>query len=169
MDTTTHIRTTKKTYYGAIVLSFLFILFESYRNNKSLLETISSTIGIIAIAVVLYSLYKIFFGKGKIILTQSEFKVQGYSWTNWDDLISVYPFVEQDFENGPKNYIHFRLKDGTDLSVRSEYLEMTFEQVSELVTQYKTNYQNKNNSTAHNIGCLLRNSHFVYKDICFCL
>lgn len=152
METTTHIRTTKRTYYGAIVLSFLFILFESYRNNKSLFETISSTIGIITIAVVVYSLYKIFFGKGKIILTQSEFKVQGYSWTNWDDLISVYPLVEQDSENGPKNYIHFRLKDGKDLSVRSEYLEMTFEQVSELVNQYKTNNQNKNNSTAHNIG-----------------
>ena len=142
MDTTTHIRTTKKTYFGAIVLSILFVLFESYRSNKPMLETVTSTIGIIGIAVVLYSLYKILFGKGKIILTDSEFKVQGYSWTNWDDLISLYPFVEQDSENGPKNYIHFRLKNGTDLSVRSEYLEMTFEQIAELVTQYKTHYQN---------------------------
>lgn len=142
MDSTTHIRTTRKTYFGAIILSVLFVLFESYRSNKTMFETVTSTIGIIAIVVVLYSLYKILFGKGKIILTESEFKVQGYSWTNWDDLISLYPFVEQDSENGPKNYIHFRLKDGTDLSVRSEYLEMNFEQIAELVNQYKTDYQN---------------------------
>ena len=142
MYTTTHIRTTKKTYFGAIILSILFVLFESYRSSKSMLETVTSTIGIITIAVVLYSTYKIFFGKGKIILKESGFQVQGYSWTNWDDLISLYPFVEQDSENGPKHYIHFRLKDGTDLSVRSEYLEITFEQVVELVNQYKNDYQN---------------------------
>jgi hypothetical protein len=76
-------------------------------------------------------------------LTESEFKVQGYKWTNWEDLNSVYPFVEQDLENGQRHYIHFRLMDGTDLSVRSEYLEMTSEEIAELVNQYKTNYQNK--------------------------
>jgi hypothetical protein len=143
MDTTTHIRNTRRTYFGAIILSILFVLFESYRSSKSILETVTSTIGIVAIALVLYSVYKIFLGKGKIILTESEFKVQGYSWTNWDDLISLYPFVEQDSENGSKNYIHFRLKDGTEYSVRSEYLEMTIEQIAELVNQYKTDYQNK--------------------------
>lgn len=143
MESITHIRTTKKTYYGAIVLSILFILYDAYSNNKSLLETVSGTIGIIAIAVVLFSLYIIFFGKGKIILTESEFKVQGYKWTNWEELNSVYPFVEQDLENGPLHYIYFRLMDGTDLEVRSEYLEMTFEEIAELVNQYKTNYQNK--------------------------
>jgi hypothetical protein len=116
MDTTTHIRTTKKTYYGVIILSFLVILNEVINNNKSLSDTASSTLGIIAIVVVLYSLYKIFFGKSKIILTESEFKVRGYNWTNWEDLTSVYPFVEQDSENGPQNYIHFRLTDGTDQS-----------------------------------------------------
>lgn len=141
MDTITHIRTTKKIYYGAIILSILVILFESYPNNKSLLETVSSTIGIIAIAAIIYCLYKIFFGKGKIILTHSEFKIQGYDWKNWEELISVYPFIEQDFENGPRNYIFFRLIDGTDLSVRSEYLEKTFEQIVELVNNYKTDYQ----------------------------
>lgn len=143
MESSTHIRTTRKTYYGAIVLSILFILYDVFGNNKSLSETASGTIGIIAIAVVLFSLYKILFGKGKIILTESEFKVQGYKWTNWDDLTSVYPFVEQDLENGPRHYIHFRLMDGTDISVRSEYLEMTFEQIAELVNQYKTSYQSK--------------------------
>lgn len=142
METTTHIRTTKKTYWGAIILSILFILFVSYRNNKSLPDTATSTTGLIAIAVVLYSLYKIFFGKGKIILTESEFKVSGYNWTNWEDLNSVYPFVEQDSENGSKNYIHFRLTDGTDQSLRSEYLEMTFEEIAELVNKHKTNYLN---------------------------
>jgi hypothetical protein len=142
METTTHIRTTKKTYWGAIILSILFILFESYRNNKSLSDTATSTIGLIAIAIVLYSLYKIFYGKGKIILTESEFKVRGYNWTNWKDLTSVYPFVEQDSENGPQNYIRFRLNDGTDQSVRSEYLEMDFEEIAELVSQYKTDYLN---------------------------
>lgn len=142
MEATTHIRTTKKTYWGAIILSILFILFESYRNNKSLPDTATSTTGLIAIAVVLYSLYKIFFGKGKIILTESEFKVSGYNWTNWEDLNSVYPFVEQDSENGSKNYIHFRLTDGTDQSLRSEYLEMTFEEIAELVNKHKTNYLN---------------------------
>jgi hypothetical protein len=141
MHSTTHIKTSKRTYYGAIILSVLVFLFETYRTNKSLSETASSTIGIIAFAVILYSFYKIFFGKGKIILTESEFKVQGHSWTNWDDLISVYPFVEQDSENGSQNYIRFRLSDGTDFSVRSEYLEMSFEEIAELVNQYKTNYQ----------------------------
>jgi len=103
----------------------------------------SGTIGILAFAAILYSLYKIFFGTGKIILAETQFKVQGHSWTNWEDLISIYPFVEQDSENGVQNYIRFRLTDGTDLSVRSEYLEMTFEEIAELVNQYKTNYQNK--------------------------
>ena len=142
MNITTHIRTTRRVYFGTIIFSILFVLFESYRSSKSILETVTSTIGIVAISIVLYSVYKIFLGKGKIILTDSEFKVKGYSWTNWDDLISLYPFVEQDPENGPKNYIYFRLKDGTDLSVRSEYLEMTFEQITELVNKYKTEYQN---------------------------
>lgn len=142
METTTHIRTTKKTYWGATIVSTLLFLFESYRNNKSLSETATSTIGLIAIAVVLYSLYKILFGKGKIILTESEFKIRGYNWTNWEDLTSVYPFVEQNSENGSQNYIRFRLIDGTDQSVRSEYLEMNFEEIAALVKQYKTNYLN---------------------------
>jgi hypothetical protein len=143
MESIIHIRTTKRTYYGAVVLSILFVLYDVFGNNKSLSEAASGSIGIIAIAVVLFSLYKIFLGKGKIILTESEFKVQGYKWTNWEDLNSVYPFVEQDLENGQRHYIHFRLMDGTDLSVRSEYLEMTSEEIAELVNQYKTNYQNK--------------------------
>jgi amino acid permease len=142
MDRTTHIRSSNKVYYGAIILCILFILYESFANNRALAETATSALGLIAIAAVLYSLYKIFLGKGKIILSESEFKIQGYNWTNWDDLSSLYPFAEQDSENGERHFIKFRLKDGTDLSVRSEYLEMTFEQIAELVNQYRANYSN---------------------------
>ena len=148
METTTHIRTSKKTYYGVIIFAFLLILYESFNNNKTLSQTASSILGIIAVVAVLYSLYKIFFGKGKIILTESEFKVQGYACKNWNDLTSLFPFVEQDSENGPRQFIHFRLMDGTDLSVRSESLEMTFEEIAELVNKYKADYNNKTNSTA---------------------
>lgn len=142
MNTTTHIRTTRRTYIGAIILSALFILSQYYITDKSLWETISGTPGMLAVAVVLYALYKIVFGKGKIIMTETEFKVRGYSWTNWNDLAAVYPFVEQDAENGSQHYIHFRLTDGSDQSLRSEYLDATFEEIAALVNQYKTDYQN---------------------------
>jgi hypothetical protein len=142
MEKTTHIKTSKKSYYGAIILSILFILHQNFTNNEPFSVTASGTLGIIAIAVVLYSFYKIFFGKGKIILSQSEFKIHGYKWVNWDDLASIYPFVEQDSENDERHFIHFRLMDGTDFSVRSEYLEMSFEQIAELISQYRTNYNN---------------------------
>ena len=91
-------------------------------------------------------MYKIFLGKGKIILSESEFKVQGHGWKSWNELVAAYPFIEHDSENGDKHYINFRLVDGTDLSVRSEYLEMTFEQIAELINQYKTNYQTSTNT-----------------------
>jgi len=140
MERTVHIRTFKKVYYGAIILCILFTLDQSVINNQPLSKTVSGPPGIIAILVLLYSIYKIFFGKGKIILSASEFKLQGYNWTHWSDLGAVYPHVEHDLENGERNYIKFRLKDGTDLSIRSEYLEMDFEQISEIINKFRTNY-----------------------------
>jgi hypothetical protein len=140
---TTHIRTTKKNYFGVIILYVLFILSENSSNGKSLSQVLSSTLGIIASTVVLYALYKIFFGKGKIILTESAFKVQGYNWITWDELTSIYPFIEQDSENGERHFINFRLIDGSDISVRSENLVMTFGQIAALVNQYKMKYKNK--------------------------
>ena len=139
----TQVRTSRKTYYGVIILCILTILFISVLNNRPLPETIASTPGIIVATVALYSLYKIFFGKGKIILSETEFKIYGYNWTNWDDLTAVYPFVKHDSEDGEQHYINFRLTDGTDQSVRSEHLDMTFEQIAELVSQYRTNYNRK--------------------------
>jgi hypothetical protein len=137
MNNVTHIRTSRRFYYGAIVMSILVFLQQCVTNNQTLTKTISGTIGILACIVVIYSLYKIFSGKGAIILSDSGFKIRGYDWKGWDELVSVYPYVENDFENGSKNYIKFRLKDGTDLSVRSEYLEMTFEEIATLVNKYR--------------------------------
>ena len=144
MTNTTHIRTSNKTYYGTIILCLLFICYESAANDQSLFKTISNISGIIAV-IILFSFYKIVFGKGKIILSESEFKVQGYQWTNWNELTGIHSVVEQDTENGEQYYIKFRLSDGSDISVRSEHLEMSFDQIAELVNQYRTNYaKNKN-------------------------
>jgi hypothetical protein len=144
MTKTTHIRTSKKIYYAAIVLCILFVLSESIINRQSLFKVVSGTSGIAVLVIIFYSLYKIFFAKGKIKLTDSQFKLQGHSRTSWNDLVSVYPFTEQDFENGEQHFINFRLTDGTDHSVRSEYLEMNFEQIAELVSQHKNKYANTN-------------------------
>jgi hypothetical protein len=140
MTGTTHIRTLKKTHYGIIILCTLFVLSQSATRHQSLLETVSGTFGLVAVAVTLYSFYHIFFGKGKITLTASQFKVRGYDWTNWEELISVYPFTEQDMESGDRDYIRFRLRDGTDLSLRSEDLEMSFEEIADLVSLYRINH-----------------------------
>ncbi|MFT3679920.1 MAG: hypothetical protein QM791_06585 [Ferruginibacter sp.] len=144
-----HIKNSKRIYYGAIILSVLFFLHQNSTTNESLSETASGTTGVLSLVVILYSIYKIFFGKAKIIFTESGFKVRGHSWSSWDDLIAVYPLTEEDSENGSKYYIHFRLIHGVDISIRSEYLEMTFEQIAELVSRYKANYQKHNTSTAH--------------------
>ena len=60
-------------------------------------------------------------------------------------MTGIHSVVEQDTENGEQYYIKFRLSDGSDISVRSEHLEMSFDQIAELVNQYRTNYaKNKN-------------------------
>lgn len=138
----THIKSTTKVYYGAIILSLLCIVFFSFKEGKSFYDILTGNIGIIGTAVILYSLCQIFWRRGKIILTASAFKVQGYGWTNWDDLATLYPTVEQDSENGEAHYINFKLVDGTLFTIRSESLEMNFEQIAELVSRYRT---------AHNI------------------
>lgn len=141
MQTTTHIRTSRMPYYGAIILVCL-IIFESIVVDGNS-DNISGIPAIIIASVVVISLYKIFSRKGKIIFAETEFKVQGYNWTNWNELVAVYPFEEQDSENGTRSIIRFRLTDGTDLDVSSTWLEMSFEQIAELVNEYKSDYQNK--------------------------
>jgi hypothetical protein len=48
-----------------------------------------------------------------------------------------------------------RLMEGTDLSVGTEHLEMIFEQIAELVNQYRTNYSNtkKLSGSQHGVFC----------------
>jgi hypothetical protein len=112
-----------------------------YRTNQTWQKTSTSIVGIALIIVFLYSVFKIMFGRHKVQLTEAEFKVIGHEWISWSELVSVYPYDELDSENGTRSYLRFRLIDGTDLSVRSENLEMSFEQVAELVELYKDNFR----------------------------
>jgi hypothetical protein len=136
-----YINSKRAQYIGVSILCIFIFVREMSSEKRTFYNAITSTLGVIVILILLYSLYKIFFGRHIIIFKESEFKIQGYDWVSWNELVGVYPFDETDFENGTQSYLRFRLKDGRDLSIRSENLEMNFEQVAYLVNKYRDNFQ----------------------------
>ena len=135
-----HIKKSRTFHYGLAIFCALFIFAESYRTGQSFGDTIISTQGIIALLVLAYSLYKRFFGKGKIILTATKFKVADYSWAGWDELVYIYPYSEESSENGISYFIKFMLTENRELIIRYEDLEMDFADIAASVNEYKTDY-----------------------------
>jgi len=136
-----YINSKRAQYIGVSILCIFIFVREMSSEKRTFYNAITSTLSVIVILILLYSLYKIFFGRHVIIFKESEFKIRGYDWVSWNELVGVYPFDETDFENGTQSYLRFRLKDGRDLSIRSENLEMNFEQVAYLVNKYRDNFQ----------------------------
>ena len=141
-----YVNSKRTEYIGISVICVLAFVNEMYSKNRTFYSALTSTIGGVVLLVFVFSLYKIFFGRHKIIFQETEFKIQGYDWVGWNELVGVYPFDELDSENGTRSFIRFRLIDGTDLSVRSENLELSFEQLSNLVDKYRMNFQNIQNN-----------------------
>ena len=140
---TIHIGRSSKFYWGIIIFCILFMLSEILQDGNFMSQIFRRLSGIIPIILILFAVYKLAIPKGEIIFTDSSFKVAGYDWKTWDELIAVYPFVESDSETD-QHFIRFRLTDGTDLSIRSGKLSMSFEQIAELVNSYKHSYQQYN-------------------------
>lgn len=93
--------------------------------------------GIIALLVLGYSLYQRFFGRRKIILTATKFKVAGYKWKGWDELVYIYPYTGEDAENGPRYFIKFMLTGGSELILRYRDIEIDYPEIAALVTSTK--------------------------------
>jgi hypothetical protein len=134
------IKKSKTFHYGLAAFCVLFIFYESYRTGTSLFNSITSIPGMIALLVLVYSFYKRFFGKGKIILTATKFKVAGYRWAGWDELVYIYPYSEESSENGPLYFIKFMLTDGSESIIRYEDLELDYADIAALINQYKNAY-----------------------------
>lgn len=97
------------------------------------------TFGLISFASFIYFLKEIILNKPEITLTEEGIELKGQGWNQWNYINSINILVENDSENGSKQYLIIQLKDSTQLKYLVTDLDKPSGEILALTRDFKNN------------------------------